>query len=169
MNLETILFYIVGGIAISSAVLVITRKHAMYSALFMIVNMCSLAVLYLMLKAQFIAIIQILVYAGAIMVLFLFVIMLLNLTQEETLKQKLLSMKTFGFVLGTILLAQLVLTFVKIPSDTKTLSPIATQQGTVENIGKVLFNEYLFPFEAISFLLLAAIVGAVVLAKKKFQ
>ena len=135
----------------------------------MIVNMCSLAVLYLMLKAQFIAIIQILVYAGAIMVLFLFVIMLLNLTQEETLKQKLLSMKTFGFVLGTVLLAQLVLTFVKIPSDTKTLSPIATQQGTVENIGKVLFNEYLFPFEAISFLLLAAIVGAVVLAKKKFQ
>ncbi|MBS4028902.1 MAG: NADH-quinone oxidoreductase subunit J [Ignavibacteriales bacterium] len=169
MNLELLLFYIIGGIAIASAVLVVTRKHALYSALFMIVNMCSLAVLYLMLQAQFIAIIQILVYAGAIMVLFLFVIMLLNLGEENSPKPKILSMKTFGYALCVVLLAQFVFAFSKITSDTTQLSPNAAHMGTVEYIGKVLFTEYLFPFEAVSFLLLAAIIGAVVLAKKKFQ
>lgn len=169
MNIETLLFFIVGGIAIASAVFVVTRKHALYSALFLIVNMCSLAVLYLMLQAQFIAIIQILVYAGAIMVLFIFVIMLLNLEEEKPVAQKLFSFKTFGFALCVVLLAQFIFAFSKVSADTKSLSPNAAQMGTVEYIGKALFNEYLFPFEAISFLLLAAIVGAVVLAKKKFQ
>ena len=169
MNYHLLLFYILGGIAIASAVLVVTRKHAMHSALFMMVNMCTLAILYLMLQAQFIAIIQILVYAGAIMVLFLFVIMLLNLGEEEKVKEKFLSKKTLGFALGAVLLAQFIFAFGKISADTNTLSPNAMQQGTVEYIGKVLFTEYLFPFEAVSFLLLAAIVGAVVLAKKKFQ
>ena len=139
----------------------------MMGVLSLIVNFFCLAVLYLLLRAQFIAIIQILVYAGAIMVLFLFVIMLLNLEDEKLMLEKksyrkLIAIALTGGVFVEII-ASLGLTAVGITSAPSTEM---TRLGTVESIGSVLFREYLLPFEVTSMLLLAALVGVIVLAKK---
>lgn len=138
------------------------------SALYLVLNFFVIAVLYLLLRAQFIAIIQITVYAGAIMVLFLFVIMLLNLSEDNLFKWKLTSAKSIAALLGIAMLVE-VLYFVTYFTSTSGISPKAESMGTVESIGKVLFKNYLFPFEITSLLLLAAIVGAILLAKKKFE
>ena len=153
--------------AIGSAVLMITRRNPVTSALYLVFNFFIIAVLYLFLRAQFIAIIQITVYAGAIMVLFLFVIMLLNLGDEKLAKWKLTSGKSVGILLGAAMLVETV--YLLIGSGLSPgISPRAESIGTVESIGKVLFSHYFFPFEMTSVLLLAAIVGAILLAKKKF-
>ncbi len=138
------------------------------SALYLVLNFFVIAVLYLFLRAQFIAIIQITVYAGAIMVLFLFVIMLLNLGEDNLVKWRLTSAKSIAALLGIAMLVEIlyfILHFISNPG----ISPDAESMGTVESIGKILFRNYLFPFEITSFLLLAAIVGAILLAKKKFE
>ena len=168
MNLELILFLVLAAAAVSSAILMITRRNPVTSALFLVFNFFIIAVLYLFLRAQFIAIIQITVYAGAIMVLFLFVIMLLNLGDDKLLKWKLTSGKSVATLLGIALLIE-ILYFVLNFTSRSVMSPKSDSMGTVESIGKVLFNNYLFPFEMTSILLLAAIVGAIMLAKKKFE
>lgn len=168
MNLELILFLILAAAAIVSAILMITRRNPVTSALYLVFNFFIIAVLYLFLRAQFIAIIQITVYAGAIMVLFLFVIMLLNLGDDKLLKWKLTSGKSVAALLGVAMLLE-ILYFVTGFNSTHGISPKSESMGTVESIGKVLFNNYLFPFEMTSILLLAAIVGAILLAKKKFE
>ncbi len=168
LNLEQIAFLILAVAAIASAILMITRRNPVTSALFLVFNFFIIAVLYLFLRAQFIAIIQITVYAGAIMVLFLFVIMLLNLGDDKLLKWKLNSAKTISVLLGIALLVE-VSYFVLHFTSTEGMSPNAESIGTVESIGKVLYLNYLFPFEVTSILLLAAIVGAIFLAKKKFE
>ncbi len=168
MNLELILFLVLAAAAIASAVLMITRRNPVTSALYLVFNFFIIAVLYLFLRAQFIAIIQITVYAGAIMVLFLFVIMLLNLGDDKLLKWKLTSGKSVAALLGVAMLLE-ILYFVTGFNSTPGISPNSESMGTVESIGKVLFNNYLFPFEMTSILLLAAIVGAILLAKKKFE
>jgi NADH-quinone oxidoreductase subunit J len=128
-----------------------------------------LAGLYLTLNAQFIAVMQVLVYAGAIMVLVVFVIMLLNLGDDEKLKEK-MNLRIFGaVVLSCSLFVLLAGTFLSFPSGSNHLSGISAQQGTVQGIGTELFSNYLFPFEAVSLLLLAAIIGAVILAKRKID
>lgn len=102
MNLETLLFYILAAVSVVSAILVVTRRNPVTSALFLVLNFFTLGGLYLTLNAQFIAVIQILVYAGAIMVLFLFVIMLLNLGNIERLSEKISIRKMFGIGLSRI-------------------------------------------------------------------
>ncbi|MBI5021092.1 MAG: NADH-quinone oxidoreductase subunit J [Ignavibacteriales bacterium] len=156
--------------AVASAVLMVIQKNPIKSVLFMIVNFFCLAVIYLLLHAQFIAIIQILVYAGAIMVLFLFVIMLLNLGDESLLKEKVNFRKTIAYILSGVILLELIVGII-LPPNLHPIrqSPDAFKIGTVEAIGATLFQNYLLPFEAVSILLLAAIVGVVVLAKKKFK
>ena len=156
--------------AIASSVLMINQRNPIMSVMLLIVNFFCIAVLYLLLHAQFIAIIQILVYAGAIMVLFLFVIMLLNLGDEKQFTEKfnykrLTSLVLAGGVFYLIMLA----IGVSIEPFQFFDSEKATQIGTVESIGNVLFSRFLFPFEIISFILLAAIVGVIVLAKKRFD
>ena len=168
MNLELILFFILAVAAIVSAILMITRRNPVTSALYLVLNFFIIAVLYLLLRAQFIAIIQITVYAGAIMVLFLFVIMLLNLGEGKLLPWKLNSAKSIATLFAAALLAE-VLYFVVNLKSPSTVSPAAENIGTVESIGKILFKSYLFPFEITSVLLLAAMVGAILLAKKKFE
>jgi NADH-quinone oxidoreductase subunit J len=170
MTFETILFFLVAFSSIGSALMMITRPNPVKGVLFLIVNFFCLALLYLMLQAQFIAVIQILVYAGAIMVLFLFVIMLLNLEDEKTLQEK----KNYKRYIAIALAAGVLLEIVTgIGSSsvglTSSVSPEMAQLGTVESIGNVLFKEYLLPFEVTSMLLLAALVGVIVLAKKRFQ
>lgn len=170
LTVESILFWVLAFLAVTSAVMMITRRNPIHSVLFLIVNFFSLAVLYLTLQAQFIAIIQILVYAGAIMVLFLFVIMLLNLAagpeQEGGRRWK----RMFAVSLCAVLAFE-ILYVIRSADGVESVqkSEHAATIGTVEFIGKELFTNHLFAFEVTSVLLLAAIVGAIVLAKRRFE
>jgi NADH-quinone oxidoreductase subunit J len=148
----------------------VSQKNPVKSVLFLIVNFFCIAVLYLLLQAQFIAIIQILVYAGAIMVLFLFVIMLLNLGNEDQFKEKNNFRKYLAIIIACVVLFQ-ILVGVGIPAlKTGTAGQVASASGgTVETIGTALFSTYVFPFEITSMVLLAAMVGVIVLAKKHFE
>ena len=170
MTLESVLFFTLGVVSIGSALMMVTRRSPVMSALYLILNFFALGGLYLSLHAQFIAFIQILVYAGAIMVLFVFVIMLLNLGDEKQLTEK-LSWKRIvggGLSFGVLMELIFVIAFSKANLPPSQFEK-ATEIGTVENIGMQLFTKFLFPFEVTSVLLLAAIVGAVVLAKKKLN
>jgi NADH-quinone oxidoreductase subunit J len=169
MNLEIIFFFLLAAFSIITAILVITRKNPITSAMFLVSNFFILAGIYLTLSAQFLAIIQILVYAGAIMVLFVFVIMLLNLRDEEKLAEKFNFKKFVRIILSIALIMQIIYIFfyAQIGRNIQQ-SPNSANIGSVNEIGRQLFTQYLFPFEITSILLLATIVGAVVLAKKRF-
>jgi NADH-quinone oxidoreductase subunit J len=167
MHLSEIAFYILSAGAIVFALLTITRKSAVVSALMLVLTFCFLAGLYLTLSAQFLAVVQVAVYAGAIMVLVLFVIMLLNLESEDiriTSNWKavvglLAALGVLAQVVGMILLLQ-----DRLP---KSISPNAAILGTTESIGRALYTGYSFPFEMASLILISAAVGAIILAKKK--
>ena len=169
MTMEEILFYIFAAGGITSALLVVTRRNPIISAIYLIVNFFCLAGLYLTLHAQFIAVIQILVYAGAIMVLFVFVIMLLNLGDERRLRDGFTWKKVAAGGLGFGVLMELIYIFMLQTRPPSIEMERATNIGTVEAIGQMLFTRFLFPFEVTSLLLTAAIVGAVILAKKKLE
>lgn len=169
MSLLFIFFGILGILAIASAVVTISSKNPLTSAIALVFHFFMLAGLYLSLNAQFIAVVQILVYAGAIMVLVIFVIMLLNLQDEEKLKEKYDFRKIIAITFGFVLIIQFVLIFGSSKINLFKISVIASQQSTVESIGKAMFQYYLLPFEAVGILLLAAIVGAIILAKRKLN
>jgi NADH-quinone oxidoreductase subunit J len=165
-------FWIFGVIAMGSALLCITRRNPVGSALWLVVTLFALAALFVLLDAQFIAVLQVLVYAGAIMVLFLFVIMLLNLGRPGPTDIKGPAGVLMAVVLAGALLLQLrPLGQVTLPSSIQlppgTIAAVQQQQGMVGAVANPLFGAYLIPFEISSVLLLAAIVGAVVLAKRK--
>ena len=168
--LETILFISLGVISVFSAIMMITRRSPINSALYLILNFLTIAGFFLLLKAQFLAVIQVLVYMGAIMVLFLFVIMLLNLQDEKKLSEQLTYKKLSAVLISILMFSLLAYTvYYGFLDKYSPQSPEAVKIGTVENLGKELILNYSFPFEIAAFLLLAAIVGAVVLAKKKFE
>src|SRR5262245_61849118 len=152
--------------------LCITRRNPVASALWLVVTLFALAAMFVLLDAQFIAALQVLVYAGAIMVLFLFVIMLLNLGRPGPTDIKGPVGLGIAAVLAVALLLQLQVLRTTPPPDTiqlpaGTLVEMQVRQGTVGAVANPLFEAYLIPFEIASLLLLAAIVGAVVLAKRK--
>jgi NADH-quinone oxidoreductase subunit J len=167
-------FYLFGLIAMVSAVLFVTRKSPVAAALWLVNTMFCLAALYVMLDAPFIGVIQILVYAGAIMVVFLFVIMLLNLGHPSELADArgLWWKLAAGFVglamlaeVFTIVRARIPLSFLELKPGT--LAAQVAAEGAIAPVAKPLFTEYLLAFELTSVLLLAAIVGAVVLGRRK--
>jgi len=165
-------FLIFGGIAIVSALLCITRRSPVASALWLVVTLFALAAMFVLLDAQFIAALQVLVYAGAIMVLFLFVIMLLNLGRPGPTDIKgPLGLGVAVALAGAMLfllrpLGQAALpTSIQLPPGS--IAALQQQRGIVGAVANPLFDAYLIPFEIASVLLLAAIVGAVVLAKRK--
>jgi NADH-quinone oxidoreductase subunit J len=165
-----ILFFILAGAALISGVLVVFQTHPLRSALWLIVNFFAVAGIYLLAHAEFIAAIQVLVYAGAIMVLFLFVIMLLNLRHpEDRAPQPQYGMKILGISLavGTGLLLVFAFSRMKLPAAK--MAATAAGVGNTESIARLLFTDYLLPFEITSVLLLVAIVGAVVLAKSRLE
>jgi len=172
--LYTFNFYLFGLIAVVSAVLFVTRKSPVAAALWLVNTMFCLAAIYVMLDAQFIGVIQVLVYAGAIMVVFLFVIMLLNLGHPSELADArgLWWKLAAGFV-GVAMLAEVFAVIrARVPLSFLHLKPgaLAAQvaaEGAIAPVAKPLFTEYLLAFELTSVLLLAAIVGAVVLARRK--
>jgi NADH-quinone oxidoreductase subunit J len=175
----SLFFWGFGGLAAVAALLCVTRKSAVASALWLVVTMFALAAIYVLLDAQFIAVIQILVYAGAIMVLFLFVIMLLNMGQRGPTDMRGWVGRGVALLFGAGLVLQLgVLVRViraegfasqtaAYPLPAGELARLQEARGAVGMLAEPLFRQYLIPFEVTSVLLLAAIVGAVVLAKRK--
>jgi NADH-quinone oxidoreductase subunit J len=158
-----ILFFFFAAVAIGAAINVLVQKHVLYGALSLIVMLTAVSVLFVFLRADFIAVIQVIVYAGAIMVLFTFVIMLLNLPADEDGADRLRWLKFIGIPLGLFLLFLIVSTLWNV----EPVSPArAALIGSPEAIGHSLFTDYLLPFEVTSLLILIALVGAVVFAKK---
>lgn len=169
MTLTFLFFSILSILAIASAIVTIATKHPIKSAMALVVHFFMLSGLYLTLNAQFIAVLQILVYAGAIMVLVIFVIMLLNLGDEEKLKQT-FQAKQYGAILLSVMFAILIIaTFISTMNFRQFNPELSISAGTVEALGKELFSNFLFPIVAIGILLTTAIVGAIVLAKRKLD
>ena len=167
--MELFIFFIVAVISVVSAFLVVTQRNVIYSALFLILTLCGLAILYVLLKAHFLAAIQIIVYAGAIMVLFIFVIMLLNLKKDELGRDRRRIQKSLGILFAILLLVEIAIS-IKLGISREFLNDIPLLEkgfGGPHSIGKILFTKYLLPFELTSILLLVAIVGAIILAKKR--
>jgi NADH-quinone oxidoreductase subunit J len=164
-----ILFFLFGGAAVAAAVGVLICRNPIHSAMCMIGTMVSLAAIYLLLHAEFIFVIQIMVYAGAVMMLVVFVIMLLDLQREESMSLRLSPGKfvavALGGLLGVLLLLPLATRMAGVTGDMSVDALMA--QGSVEFLADKLFNQYLLPFEVASILLLVGLVGAVALAKKK--
>jgi len=171
MTLSQIFFFYFAGAMTILSVVVVTRKNPVHSILWMLVLFIHIAALYLFLNAEFLAAIQIIVYAGAILVLFLFVIMMLNLKKEETVK------KYQGqWPLAAGISAVLAIFCILVVGKITVLAPLGKHsieavksEGHIMTIGKVLYTQYLLPFEIASIVLLVAIVGAVVLAKKRIE
>jgi NADH-quinone oxidoreductase subunit J len=165
-------FYLFGLIAIASAIVFVTRKSAVAAALWLVNVMFCLAALFVMLDAPFVGIIQILVYAGAIMVVFLFVIMLLNLGEGAVSDVRNWRWSLVAALFGLALIAQLAATRRSEPVSAIALAPdslaiIQKSQGAVPPVAGPLFNQYLLAFEVTSVLLLVAIVGAVVIGRRR--
>lgn len=167
MDTSEILFWILSGLALFSAIMVLISKNPIHSVLWLIVVFFAISGHYLLLNAQFLAIVNIIVYAGAIMVLFLFVIMLMNLN-KETEPQKNIWMKFFGVISGGLLL-WIFISSSRSAMDMvgKNVQTVDGNIGLIQNLGKVLFTQYALPFEISSVLFLSAMVGAVVIGKKE--
>ena len=164
MSITQILFWVLSIITVFSALMVVTSNNPVYSVLWLIVTFFTISGHYILLNAQFLAVVNIIVYAGAIMVLFLFVIMLMNLG-KETEPQKSKWLKLIGAVAGGCLLLVMV---AALRNTEQQMTELATGDiGLIENLGKVLFNEYVVPFEISSILFLSAMIGAVVIGKKE--
>ncbi len=162
----TFFFYLLSGLAVLSAILVITRKNPVHSALSLIFTLLSLAGLYLMLYAPFVAGVQIILYAGGIMVLFLFVIMLVNI--ERSQREMQFNQQWHIGILASLVLGILFVIVYKRGASIFPANPVTLPEPkNTQQVAMALFRNYLLPFEVASLLLLVAIVGAVVMAKKR--
>jgi NADH-quinone oxidoreductase subunit J len=172
---DTLIFWAFSGVAILASALVIGQRNPMYSVLMLIASFGALAGLYIQLDAPFVAVAQIIIYAGAIMVLFLFVVMLLNAPQEDaaewdrTHPLRRPGIGRFGAVLALLLVVQLAWALLQV-NDVDV--PVGAQGdpealGSVRTLGRILFTDYVFAFEATSILILVAMVGAVLLARRE--
>jgi NADH-quinone oxidoreductase subunit J len=163
--MERLLFGLFAGLTLAGGVGVVTARSPMRAAMALVGSLFALAGLYLMLLSQLLAAIQVLVYAGAVMVLFLFVIMLLNLPPDAGLRRH----WTIGRALGAGVAGAMTLALVRLAAGLRSSSeiPPASDFGSVVSVGRALFNVYTLPFEAVSLLLLTALLAAVVIAKGK--
>ncbi len=166
MNIIQILFGVLSAIAIFSALMMVTSKNPVYSVLWLIATFFAISGHYILLNAQFLAIVNIIVYAGAIMVLFLFVIMLMNLNKESE-PRKSRWLKLAGAVAGGCLLLVLVAALKNAAVNEQVAIVNQGNIGLIKNLGKELFTTYVVPFEISSVLFLSAMVGAVVIGKKE--
>lgn len=157
-------FYFLSFVAVLSAVMVVFSRNAVFSVLYLIITFFALAGHYILLQAEFLAVVHVIVYAGAIMVLFLYVIMLLNLNKDSEPVSRNLSKVAAVICAGLMMI--LLVASIKGLESAGPGTPLSAGFGTVKSLGKVLFTEFLFPFEVTSLLLLAAMVGAVMLGKR---
>jgi NADH-quinone oxidoreductase subunit J len=172
---ETTIFYLFSSVAIVASLLVIGQRNPMYSIMMLIASFGALSALYIQLDAPFVAVAQIIVYAGAIMVLFLFVVMLLNAPQEDAAEWdrahplRRTGIARFGALLAGLLIFQLVWALVRINDSGTAVAARGDVAAisSVRSVGRVLFTDYMFAFEATSILILVAMVGAVLLAARE--
>jgi NADH-quinone oxidoreductase subunit J len=166
-HVTDVLFYVFAALTLLCAVLVVANpfsRNPVTSAMFLVLTIISMSGLFLLLHAFFLAAVQILVYAGAVMVLFLFVIMLLDLKEEQRRK-----IKFFGLAAGLVSVGIVVSIFVKSLASVKPAAAEPTLEGETYALGKLLFTQYTLPFEIVSVLLLVAMVGVILLSKKKLE
>ncbi len=161
--MEPILFIVFGAIAVGGAIMVVTRRHPMASALYLILTLFAVAALFALRQAHFIAAIQVIVYAGAVVVLFIFVIMLINVPESKLPVERATGMRLLGVVVAGLLIVESAVLARRYGM------PVGPENdaGTISAVGRALFTDYLLAFEITSVLLLAAVVGAIALAKKK--
>jgi NADH-quinone oxidoreductase subunit J len=166
--LETILFYTLAAFILGFGVLVVTARNTVHSVLFLVANFLCVAVVYVMLAAEFLAVIQVLVYAGGIVVLYLFVVMLVNLKRPPEAPLDRRRQSRLGFVLAGAILAEVtaIIAYTAARPSTVAPAPAAPAGGNTEVVGMLLYTDYLVPFEVASMLLLVAMIGAILLAKK---
>lgn len=161
--MEPILFTLFGAVAVCGALMVVTRKSPISAALSLILSLFAVAALFALRQAHFLAAIQVIVYAGAVVVLFIFVIMLINVPQDRLPVEKLTVYRLLGVVAAGLLMLETAVVSRRFSAPT---AP-APDAGSVEAVGRALFTDYLLAFEVTSVLLLAAVIGSMVLAKKK--
>jgi NADH-quinone oxidoreductase subunit J len=164
---EDVLFYVFAALTLLCAILVVANpfsRNPVTSAMFLVLTIISMSGLFLLLHAFFLAAVQILVYAGAVMVLFVFIIMLLDLKEEQRRKIKL-----FGLVAGLVSVGIVASIFVKSLASIKPAAAAPALEGETYALGKLLFTQYTLPFEIVSVLLLVAMVGVILLSKKKLE
>ena len=163
MTVDAVTFYFAAALAVASAIVVVAQRNPIYSAFALIVTLCSLSAIYGILGASFIAILQVVVYAGAIMVLFLFVLMLLNVRPEERFAGESRRFKLTALGLGMLVVAQVGAVLLRAARP----GVAAGFDASSRPVARILFSpQYLYVFEATSVLILAALVGAVALARK---
>jgi NADH-quinone oxidoreductase subunit J len=165
MSITEILFWFLSAMALVAALMMITSKNPVYSVLWLIVVFFAISGHYILLNAQFLAIVNIIVYAGAIMVLFLFVIMLMNLNADNE-PQKNKWLKIAGVIAGGSLMLVFIAAILQTEALKKQQVEMGGETGLIHLLGKVLFTDYVLPFEISSVLFLSAMVGAVVIGKK---
>jgi NADH-quinone oxidoreductase subunit J len=172
--LEAIVFYTLAAFILGFGVLVITARNTVHSVLFLVANFLCIAVLYVTLAAEFLAVIQVLVYAGGIVVLYLFVVMLVNLRRGPESAMDPRRQSRLGFMIAGVMLAEItaILAYSAArPSDGAMLPAAAATGnpalGNTERVGWLLYTDYLIPFEVASMLLLVAMIGAIMLARKE--
>jgi NADH-quinone oxidoreductase subunit J len=168
---NAIAFYVTSALILGFALLVVTTRNTVHAVLFLVLNFLAVAALYVLLTAQFLAVIQVLVYAGGIVVLYLFVVMLVNLKRQPEDHAAPQRQPWLGFGLSALVLAQLGAILVwggyGTPTDPNTMQNTDLALNNVERIGMLLYTDYLIPFEVASMLLLVAMVGAIILAKRE--
>ena len=165
MNITQVLFWFLSVLTLGCALMVITSRNLIYSVLFLIITFFAISGFYILLNAQFLAIVNLIVYAGAIMVLFLFVIMLMNLNNDSE-PQKKLWIKAAGALAGGCLLLVMIAALKSADYKGQIAETGKGEIGLIKNLGMTLFQEYVVPFEISSVLFLSAMVGAVVIGKK---
>ena len=167
MNLTTLVFILLSVMAVGSAIMMLVSRSPVHSVLWLIVVFFTISGHYILLNAQFLAIVNIIVYAGAIMVLFLFVVMLMNLNAESEPPQKNRLIAYSGTIAGCCILLVLVAALKETAVSTQMVQMGTGDIGLIKNLGMALFTDYVFPFEISSVLFLSAMIGAVVISKKE--
>ncbi len=161
--MEAVFFILFGAVAVGASIMVVTRRHPLSSALYLLMALFSVAALFVLRQAHFLAAIQLILYAGAVIVLFIFVIMLINVPEERLPSERMTAMRVLGVAAAGILILESALLARRFAMP----QPPVAEVGTVEAVGIALFTDYLLAFEITSVLLLAAVIGAISLAKKK--
>jgi len=164
--METLAFYFFGTCILLLSIFVIISRHPAYAVLYLLASMFCLAGLYVLLGAYFVATLQIVLYAGAVLVMFLFVVMLLSLREEGYTKGRKLQ-RSVGVVVSAFLFIGIVAGLRSAFVGGTSSGPVSKMVGSITDIGELLFTKYLFPFEVTSLLILAAMIGAIVIAKQK--
>jgi NADH-quinone oxidoreductase subunit J len=165
---DLVVFWVIAPVSVGAAVLMLLQRNAVFSALLLVLNQFTLAAFFALLGAHFLAAVQVIVYAGAIMVLFLFVIMFLGVDRREALVEPIRGQRFLALALGLVLVGAVAVTVssgVGLGADAPALPPFPAESDNVAAVGRALFTDFVFPFEVTSILLIVAAIAAMVMAR----